>query len=501
MLFPPTLLTISIVVIVIIVTHYYFRRFKFNLPPGPRPWPVVGNIFNLKPIQFRCFNEWSQIYGPIISVWFGSTLNIVVSNSRLAKEVLKTHDYELANRQRTMSQANFTKNGMDLTWANYGPHYVKVRKICALELFTNKKIEALRFIREDEVSSMVNSIHKKCIMNTVTLTIRKHLMDVALNHITRITFGKKFINSKEEIDLQGQKFMNIVLNVRKIKRPPMVVEYVPWLRWISWFYDKPLNMHKKCMDCFAKEIMREDNKSHFVDALVSCKDEYQLSEDTIIGLLWDMIMAGMDTIGITVEWAMAELLRHPQVLQKAQQELDQVIGQERIMNEDDLINLPYLQAIIKETLRMHPPTPLMLPHCANSNIKIGGYDVPKDTIVHVNVWAIGRDPDIWTDPHEFRPERFFEEDVDIKGHDFRLLPFGSGRRVCLGTQLGLNLVTLILGRLLHHFNWSLPSGVRVKEISMCEIPGTISYMATPLQVVPHSRLPSHLYNYVVLDDI
>ncbi|KAL9240061.1 hypothetical protein vseg_014322 [Gypsophila vaccaria] len=504
---PQELLPISIVVIVVVVTHYYFRRLRFNLPPGPRPWPIVGNIFDLKPIQFRQFNEWAQTYGPIVSVWLGSSLNIVISNSKLAKEVLKTHDYELANRQRTRSQANFTKNGLDLTWADYGPHYVKVRKICTLELFTNKKVEALRFIREDEVSSMVNSIYKYC-TNTgnnkakvVPITIREHLMEVAFNHICRITFGKRFINCKGEMDLQGQKFMSIVHNVRKIKRPPMVVEYVPWLKWISFWYDKPINLHRESMDSFAREILREDYKQHFVNGLVVCKDKYDLSEDTIIGLLWDMIMAGMDTIGITVEWAIAELLRHPQALQRAQQEVDQVIGQERIMNEDDLVNLPYLQALIKETLRMHPPTPLMLPHCANSNIKIGGYDVPKDTIVHVNVWAIGRDPDIWTSPHEFRPERFLEEDVDIKGHDFRLLSFGSGRRVCLGTQLGLNLVMLMLGRLLHHFDWSLPSGVRVEDVSMCEIPGTVSYMAIPIKVVPLSRLSSHLYNRQVMDDM
>lgn len=210
-------------------------------------------------------------------------------------------------------------------------------------------------------------------------------------------------------------------------------------------------------------------------------------------------MAGMDTIAITVEWAMAELLRHPRVIQKAHYELDKIIGHERNMMEEDLKNLPYLQAIIKEALRMHPPTPLMLPHKANANINIEGYDVPKGTTVHVNVWAIARDPDIWLNPHEFRPERFLEEEVDMMGHDFRLLPFGAGRRVCLGAQLGLNLVTLMLGNLLHHFDWCPPSGVKVEEISMAEIPGVVSYMATPLQIVPLPRLPTHLYKRILVD--
>lgn len=207
-----------------------------------------------------------------------------------------------------------------------------------------------------------------------------------------------------------------------------------------------------------------------------------------------MVMAGMDTIAITVEWAMTELLRHPRVIQKAHYELDDIIGHERYITEEDMINLPYLQAIIKEALRMHPPTPLMLPHKANANINIQGYDIPKGTIVLVNVWAIARDSEIWLNPHEFRPERFLdEEDVDIMGHDFRLLPFGAGRRICMGAQMSINLVTLMLGHLLHHFDWCPPVGVKPEEISMAEIPGVVSYMATPLQIVPLPRLAAHLY--------
>ncbi|KAL2895686.1 Cytochrome P450 98A2 [Bienertia sinuspersici] len=401
------LLSLAFIPSFFIIIYLAFRRIqrlRFRLPPGPTPWPIVGNIFNLKPVHFKCFYEWAQYYGPIISF-------------DLAKKVLKHHDQELANRCRSRSQANFTKDGMDLTWADYGPHYVKVRKICTVALFTSKKIEAQRPIRFDEVTTMIESIYKDYNNSIgenaeeIVITLRKYLVDVALNHITRITFGKRFRNSEGELDEQGQEFMRLILGVRETKRPSMVVEHVSWLRWMSRFYDTPLNEHRDRMDRFAKEIMEEEDKQHFVNALLSCKDEYGLSEETIIGLLWDMVMAGMDTIAITVEWAMAELLRHPRVIQKAHHELDRTIGHERNMVEEDLENLPYLQAIIKESLRMHPPTPLMLPHKASCNIKIEGYDIPKGTTILVNVWAIARDPNIWIDPHEFRPERFLEEDV------------------------------------------------------------------------------------------
>lgn len=212
-----------------------------------------------------------------------------------------------------------------------------------------------------------------------------------------------------------------------------------------------------------------------------------------------MITAGMDTTAISVEWAMAELIKNPRVQEKVQEELDRVIGFERVMTEPDFPNLPYLQCVAKEALRLHPPTPLMLPHKATSNVKVGGYDIPKGSNVHVNVWAIARDPAVWKDPLEFRPERFMEEDVDIKGHDFRLLPFGAGRRVCPGAQLGINLAQSMLGHLLHHFRWTPPDGLKAEEIDMSENPGLVTYMRTPLEAVPTPRLPKHLYKRVAVD--
>lgn len=148
--------------IFILLPYYLYQKLRFKLPPGPRPLPVVGNLYDIKPVRFRCFADWSQAYGPIISVWFGSTLNVVVSNAELAKEVLKEKDQQLADRHRTRSAAKFSREGQDLIWADYGPHYVKVRKVCTLELFSPRRLEALRPIREDEVTAMVESIYKDC---------------------------------------------------------------------------------------------------------------------------------------------------------------------------------------------------------------------------------------------------------------------------------------------------------------------------------------------------
>jgi coumaroylquinate(coumaroylshikimate) 3'-monooxygenase len=213
-----------------------------------------------------------------------------------------------------------------------------------------------------------------------------------------------------------------------------------------------------------------------------------------------MITAGTDTTVITVEWAMGELVKNPRVQEKVQEELDRVVGRDRVMSETDFPNLPYLNAVVKESLRLHPPTPLMLPHKASAAVKIAGYDIPKGASVTVNAWALARDPKVWDSPLEFRPERFVDENIDIKGCDYRVLPFGAGRRVCPGAQLGINLVASMIGHLLHHFTWSLPEGTRLEDLSMMESPGLITFMGTPLQVVATPRLDKEeLYKRVPVD--
>nr|CAB3474553.1 unnamed protein product [Digitaria exilis] len=453
-----------------------------KLPPGPRPRPVVGNLFDVQPVRCRCYQEWARKYGPIMTVWLGSEPTVVVSTAELAKEVLKTHDQSLADRQRDRSSERFSRGGMDLIWADYGAHYIKVRKLCNLELFTPRRLEALRPIREDEVTAMVESIYTTVTTPAVLtfpptllegsegkpLVVKNHLSMVAFNNITRLAFGKRFVNAAGELDEQGREFKSIVTNGIKIGASLSIARYIPWLKWLA-----PVD----------EQIFKEHG-----DRRDGSPDKYDLSDDTVIGLLWDMITAGTDTTVISVEWAMAELVKNPRVQEKVQEELDRVVGRDRVLLETDFPNLPYLQALVKESLRLHPPTPLMLPHKASSSVKIAGYDIPKGANVIVNVWAVARDPNVWDNPLEFRPERFLQENIDIKGADFRVLPFGAGRRVCPGAQLGINLVASMIGHLLHNFSWRLPEGTRPEDVEMMETPGLVTFMATPLKAVATPRL-------------
>jgi cytochrome P450 len=204
----------------------------------------------------------------------------------------------------------------------------------------------------------------------------------------------------------------------------------------------------------------------------------------------DLIAGGTESSAVTVEWALSELLKKPEVFAKATEELDRVVGRGRWVNEKDIPSLPYMDAIVKETMRLHPVAPMLVPRLSREDTSIGGYDIPAGTRVLVSVWTIGRDPELWDAPEEFMPERFLGSRLDVKGQDYELLPFGSGRRMCPGYSLGLKVIQVSLANLLHGFEWKLPHGV---ELNMEEIFGLSTPRKFPLEAVVEPKLPAHLY--------
>lgn len=197
---------------------------------------------------------------------------------------------------------------------------------------------------------------------------------------------------------------------------------------------------------------------------------------------------------MTVEWALSEMLKQPHLFEEAWEELDRVIGRDRWVQEKDTASLPFIDAIMKETMRLHPVAPMLVPRMAREDVQIDGYDVPEGTLVLVNVWTIGRDATVWGDPDVFRPERFLGKEIDVKGQDFELLPFGSGRRMCPGYSLGTKVIQMTLANLLHGFRWKLLDGTSPEELNMEEIWGLSTPRKFPLVTVPELRLPAHVYS-------
>ncbi|KAF5200877.1 Cytochrome p450 [Thalictrum thalictroides] len=207
----------------------------------------------------------------------------------------------------------------------------------------------------------------------------------------------------------------------------------------------------------------------------------------------DLIAGGTESSAVTVEWAISELLKHPTIFNKATEELDRVIGRERWVEEKDMPKLPYIEAIMKETMRLHPVAPMLVPRRTREDCKIAGYDIPAGTLALVSVWSIGRDPALWENPEAFNPERFIGKSIDVKGNDFELLPFGAGRRMCPGYTLGLKVIQSTLANLLHGFSWRLPENKKPEDLNMEEIFGLSTPKKYPLEAVAEPRLPVHLY--------
>ena len=200
--------------------------------------------------------------------------------------------------------------------------------------------------------------------------------------------------------------------------------------------------------------------------------------------LQDLFGAGIDTTSNTLEWAMAELLHNPETMVRLKSELLQIIGKDEQVKESDIARLPYLQAVVKETFRMHPAAPLLLPRKAEADTELSNFVVPKDAQVLVNVWAIGRDPNLWENPDSFMPERFSGSDMDVRGQNLELIPFGAGRRICPGLPLGIRMVQLMLASLVHSYDWKLEDGVTPENMNMEDKFFVTLQKAQPLRAFP-----------------
>lgn len=237
--------------------------------------------------------------------------------------------------------------------------------------------------------------------------------------------------------------------------------------------------------------------SEHEEAKVTESDDLQnaikLTRDNIKAIIMDVMFGGTETVASAIEWAMSELMRSPEDMKRVQQELADVIGLTRRVDESDLDKLPFFRCCIKETLRLHPPIPLLL-HETSEEAVVGGYRIPKRARVMINAWAIGRDANSWSDPETFKPSRFMDEGVpDFKGGNFEFIPFGSGRRSCPGMQLGLYALEMCVANLLHCFTWELPNGMKPSELDMSDIFGLTAPRASRLVAVPSSRLLCPLY--------
>ncbi|KAL6838262.1 hypothetical protein ACP4OV_031934 [Aristida adscensionis] len=485
---------------------------KYNLPPGPRAWPVIGNLDLIGQLPHRSVHELSARYGPLISLRFGSIAVVVGSSVDTARLILKTHDVSFIDRPKMASGRYTAYNFSDLVWSPYGAYWRQARKLWQTEIFSARQLRSYEHVRHEEVRATLRELHASVpSAGKKVVVLKDHLLMLSLSVISRMALGKKYV--AEEIagsPTSPEEFRWMVDELFLLNGVLNVGDMIPWLDWLDLQgYVRRMKRLGKMFDRFLEHVVDEHQERRrqegdkfvakdIVDLLLELADdpnlEVPIGRDGVKGFALDFVAGGTDTSAVVVEWAMSELLRKPDLVAKAIEELDRVIGRDHLVREGDIPNLPYIEAIVKETMRLHPVSPMLAPRLSREDVSMGGYDVPRGTLVFVNVWAIGRDPAIWGDTaDEFQPERFIGSSVDVKGQDLELLPFGSGRRMCPGYSLGLKMVQLTLANLLHSFAWKLPDGVVAEDLSMDEKYGLSMPRKVPLEAVMEPKLPPHLY--------
>ncbi|XVF71419.1 hypothetical protein PTKIN_Ptkin12aG0035700 [Pterospermum kingtungense] len=477
-------------IFLLICLNFWFqsRKLPKNLPPSPPSRPIIGHLHLLKPPIHRLYHSLSQKYGPIFSLKLGSRVLVVVSSSTAAEECFTKNDIVLANRPKLISGNYLSYNYTTVIASPYGDHWRNLRRIGAIEIFSSSRLNSFASIRKDEIRRSLVKMSRDSRQDYAKVELKSIVTDLTFNNIMRMVAGKRYYGDEVTNEEEAREARELIAEAFRNGGTANRADFLPILNWFGQGYVKKMKKLGQSMDRFLQKLVDEQKnnrqQNNMIDHLLFLQEsEPQYYTDEIIkGLMLVIILAGTDTSAVTIEWAMSNLLNHPKVLKKARTEIDNLIGQENLIDEHDVSKLHYLQRIILETLRLYPVAPLLVPHMPSSDCTIAGYDVPRDAIVLVNAWAIHRDPELWDDPMSFKPERF--ENDNSNEYSQKLMPFGLGRRACPGANLAQRMVGLTLGSLIQCFEWEMVDG---KEIDMIEGTGSTMPKAQPLQAMCKAR--------------
>ncbi|XP_057975861.1 cytochrome P450 CYP82D47-like [Malania oleifera] len=484
-------------------------------PEAAGGWPVIGHLHLLARSQLlhRVLAKMADKYGPIFTIKLGVHPALVVSNSELAKECFTVNDKAFANRPKSVAIELMGYNYALFGFGPYSPYWRLQRKIATLKLLSAQRLETLRHIHESEAKASIKEIYRRWEQNASTagggssnalaVEMKQWFWDIALNTVFRIMAGKRFND-------QDGEYAKIFRDFLELTGAFVVADALPFLKWLDLGgQQRRMRETGRRLDHIMEEWLEEHKRKRvaaeaapteeqdFMDVMLSVVDGGGVPSDYdpdvfIKSTCLALVLGGSDTSTVTLVWALCLLLNNPHTLKKAQQELDTQVGRQQQLHGTHIKHLVYVQAIIKETMRLYPAAPLGAPHESIEDCIVGDHHVPAGTRLVVNLWKVHRDPQVWPDPDEFRPERFLttHKDVDVRGQNFELIPFSSGRRMCPGVSFSLQVTHFILANLLHGFEIATPDD---NPVDMGECFGLTMAKATPLEVLLSPRLPSHLY--------
>ncbi|CAM8933793.1 unnamed protein product [Rhodiola kirilowii] len=477
---------VSILLFILVLT-LLFKWSRLTGPPSPPKLPIIGNLHQLGSYPHRTLRSLAKRYGPqLMLIHLGSAPAYVVSSANVAEDIMRTHDIAFSNRLESRIYKRLLYDCKDLLMAPYGEYWRRIRGICASQLLSTARVQSLQYIREEETNLMIQTIRELHGSVSCPFNLSQLLEQTTNDIVCRASLGKKY-NKKEEGTLNRvfQEF-NALLGLFNIG------EYIPWLDWINNFNGvyKRVEQNYHEIDELLEEIIEDHlatstasgNKPVLLDVLLDCQNSkdggFFITRDSVKAIILDIFAGGSDTTYVVLEWAMTELLKHPEVLERVQGEVRGIIGDRRKaqISREDITKMSYLKAVIKESMRLHPSVPL-IPRVSTQDVVVNGYTIPARTRVLINIWAIGTDPELWEEPDKFQPERFLNNNNNGHHDDFKWMAFGGGRRRCPGETFGMALVEFVLASLLYNFDWSLPDG---SDLDMTEFIALALHRMHPL---------------------
>ncbi|XP_010936531.1 cytochrome P450 81Q32 [Elaeis guineensis] len=474
---------------------------KKNLsPPSPPSIPIIGHLHLFKKPLHRTLADLSARYGPAILLRFGSRPVLVVSSARLAEECFTKNDVAFASRPQLHSTRRLTYNYTTLAAASYGANWRNLRRIATVELLSSARLKSLSDIRAEEVRALMSRLFRESggrDAEFANVELKPRLFGLTLNVMMRTIAGMRYYREDVASSEESAQFMEMVEQLLAVAGTSNLADFLPILRVIDFQglsrrIDRLEKKREEILQGLIDEHRRKrggegegeesSKKRTIIGVLLSLQenDPEHYTDQFIKAFIITLFVAGTDTSTETTEWAMSLLLNNPEALQKARLEIDECVKEKRLLEENDLPKLPYLNGIINETLRLCPAAPLLLPHESHEDCVMGGYDIPRGTILLVNAWAIHRDPNVWVEPTKFMPERF----LDGRAEGGMSLPFGMGRRKCPGEGLAMRVIGLALGTMIQCFEWARVGGgeVDMREGSALTLP-----KAVPLEAMYQPR--------------
>ncbi|CAL4952523.1 unnamed protein product [Urochloa decumbens] len=485
------------------------------LPPSPRGLPVLGHLHLLGSLPHRSLRSLAHAHGPVMLLRLGRVPAVVVSSAAGAEEVMRARDLAFASRPRSAMADRLLYGSRDVAFAPYGEYWRQARRVCAVHLLSARRVASFRRVREQEAAALVCRINKAAAAGgsgSAPVELAELLAEYANAVVTRAAVGDECARGLFDSGERGRKQRKVFTDFQTLIGTEPVGELLPWLGWVDaargldakvrrtfqaldGLLDKVIHDHR-CRRRPRNDGDADDgDRRDFVDVLLDVQEHdkeigVQLGTSEIKAIILDMFAAGTDTTSTAMEWAMAELVTHPRAMRKLQ---DEIRAAAAGVDEGRVSQLRYLKAVVKETLRLHVPIPLLVPREPAADAEILGYRVPAGTRVVINAWAIARDPAAWEDAEEFVPERFLPDGpaaaVDYRGLDFRFVPFGAGRRGCPGLGLAEASIEMALATLLYHFDWEAAGGAGPSSLDMTEMSGLAVHIKSGLPLVAKPWIP------------